>query len=61
MTQEMTMKRTLLALIALTALAAACHERRQETPIDAAGIRARAGDSQREVQQQTPPPADPSH
>jgi nitrous oxide reductase accessory protein NosL len=49
----MTMKRTLLALIALTALAAACHEQRQDDD----STRAAAGDSQLELQRQTPPPA----
>jgi nitrous oxide reductase accessory protein NosL len=49
------MKRTILALIALSALAAACHERR-ETPMDESGIRARAADSPGDLQRQQPPP-----
>ncbi|MDE2142662.1 MAG: hypothetical protein KGL74_13270 [Elusimicrobia bacterium] len=36
------MKRTLLILIALSALAAACHERRSDPPPDFDGARARS-------------------
>ena len=50
------MKKTLLALIALTALAAACHEQRQDDE-----VRAAAGDSQLELQRQTPPPANQAY
>ena len=50
------MKKTILALIALAALAAACHEQRQDAPINEAPVRAHSGDSQRELQRQTPPP-----
>ncbi len=50
------MKKTILALLALTALAAACHERRQEPAPDYNGTRAHAADAQRDLQQQTPPP-----
>ena len=50
------MKKPILALIALTALASACHERRQEAPIDDAGIRAHAAESQSELQRQQPTP-----
>ena len=51
------MKRSVLALIALTALASACHEQRQEPPIDDAGIRAHAAQSQGDLQRQTPSPS----
>lgn len=55
------MKRTILALIAVcavTALAAACHEQRKgPTEEEAAPVRARAGAAQDELQQQTPPPS----
>ena len=51
------MNKSIIALIALTALAAACHEQRQDAPIDSAGIRARAAESQGELQRQTPPPS----
>lgn len=47
------MKRTILALLALAALAA-CHERRQDPPIDTAGIRARAAQSNAELSKQAP-------
>jgi len=47
------MKRTILALLALAALAA-CHEQRQDPPIDAAGIRARADKSNAELSKQAP-------
>ena len=50
------MKMTVLALIALSALAAACHEQRQDPPLDTEGIRARAADSNRELP--PPPPSD---
>lgn len=49
------MKMTMLALLALAALAAACHEQRQDPPIDTNGIRARAGQYNDELQRQTPP------
>ena len=53
------MKKTLLALIALSALAAACHERRKDPTADEAeAVRARAGESQSELQKQQPPPSD---
>jgi hypothetical protein len=55
LTEEIDMKRKILALIALAGLAAACHERRQEAPLDEAGIRARAAQSQGDLQRQTPP------
>jgi nitrous oxide reductase accessory protein NosL len=58
MKEEPTMKKSILALIALTALAAACHEQRQDAPMDDAGIRAHAADSQRDLQHQAPPPSD---
>jgi hypothetical protein len=51
------MKISILALIALAALAAACHEQRQDAPIDTNGIRARAADSNRDLERQTPPPS----
>ena len=53
------MKKELLALIALSALAAACHEQRRDpTPDEAGAVRARAGESQSELQKQQPPAAD---
>jgi hypothetical protein len=57
----MNMKKRILALIVFTAFAAACHEQRQDAPIDEAPIRAHAGESQHELQQQTPPPANPNY
>jgi nitrous oxide reductase accessory protein NosL len=53
---ETPMKKSLLALIALTALAAACHEQRQEPPIDESGIRARDAAAHRDLNRETPPP-----
>jgi nitrous oxide reductase accessory protein NosL len=51
------MKKMLFALIALTALASACHEEKQ----DDSATRVRAGDAQHELDQQKPtPPADPA-
>ena len=55
------MKLSMLALIALTSLAAACHEQRQDAPIDDAGIRAHAAQSQGELQRQTPPSPEQAH
>ncbi len=52
------MKKTILALLALTALAAACHERRQDP--DYNGVRARAAAAGDETMRQTPP-ADGAH
>ena len=45
------MKRTILALVALAALAA-CHEQRQDPPMDTAGIRARADKANAELSKQ---------
>ncbi|HEX4046639.1 MAG TPA: hypothetical protein VH309_02330 [Elusimicrobiota bacterium] len=50
------MKKTILAVIALAALAAACHERRQDPPIDDAAIRVHAAQSQDDLHRQVPPP-----
>ena len=50
------MKKQILAMIALTSLLSACHERRQEPPIDDAAIRAHAAESQGELQRQSPTP-----
>lgn len=51
------MKKTILALLALTALAAACHERRQDPPDDS-GIRARANAADGDMQRQKPSNSD---
>ena len=50
------MKKLAFDFIALSALAAACHEQRQDPPLDTEGIRARAADSNRELP--PPPPSD---
>ena len=51
----MNKKTTLLALIALSALAAACHEQRQDPPPDYDAVRAHANEEHRDLQQQKAP------
>jgi len=47
------MKTTIIAILALAALAA-CHEQRQDPPIDTAGIRAHAAQANDELSKQAP-------
>jgi|GEM_PF-3641686 len=48
------MKKTVLALLALSALAAACHEQRQDPPPNYDGVRQDSQRNQRSLDQEQP-------
>jgi hypothetical protein len=55
------MNRKIIALLALLGLAAACHEQRQDPPMDENAIRAHAAEAHSELDRQKTPQGDEAH